>query len=306
VTYLFKVYIKEGQLAQKYTMSGDNFIKDYPVSSIITPISATSVLELLNSFGTNGTTASVVTGANNIFNSYINNGFRATSLAIFTTKYWPSNAAQAYNLPFGILYHGATPASGNIKSAIKLYLTNNSASTTNATWQTLFPELFATSYLYIAPLWSNSTVLSSSSYLSGTLDYQYAISTAKSIFKNIGEGSITDEFIEENLEIVRVPTSDVYLLTLPSANNEIDSDSASDSIKRDSFHTLHPTYIPVSSSSTNFTKQAPETQQMSIKLSSVVTALENGTSTDATTTVGSSYQAVSFTVGSVTYYVFVP
>ena len=288
----FTVHIANGNIYTITVYVDDaTFIRQYPLSTIVAVIPPLSPSDLYNS--------NIVETTDNIFNTALKSTSEQQAILspiISTSEYsgmtyqdvrFVDNNNNYTVVQFNILYKGAVPGILAIRQAISNYLVNSGVGT-QVGWASKCPELFTTAQFFIIPIWNNTVKLPDQVIYPGVVSSSKLLSIVSSILYDETLSNITT-----NMDIATTSWNDLFLAIVPGPNNPTNINT---------FHSQHPTYMPISSNSPNFVYMAPATRIFSSLLSKALVAASGGSiDISLSTTILGNRTFISFTIGNIEY-----
>lgn len=176
------------------------------------------------------------------------------------------NNTQTYPTVWGILVYGkAGDNIDSIKDAVVEYILARS-SHTRAEWELLMPDLFKRTEFIFIPRWDKVSIpnLTTASELYGNMiKPSEAIQYAKDYLD-----FLDDTFINNNIYLMPYDYKAIMLIALNGVNNVPGKQKLDE---------LYPDYIPVSSTTLDFGRMQPATQDFVLRLGALLVAAETVT-----------------------------
>lgn len=176
------------------------------------------------------------------------------------------NDTQSYPTVWGILIYGkAGDNIDSIKDAVVEYILERS-SHTRAEWEVLMPDLFKRTEFIFLPRWDKVSIpnLTIASELYGNMiKPSEAIQFAKNYLD-----FLDDTFINNNIYLMPYDYKAIMLVALNGVNNVPGKQKLDE---------LYPDYIPVSSTTLDFGRMQPATQNFVLRLGELLVAAETVT-----------------------------
>jgi hypothetical protein len=179
----------------------------------------------------------------------------------FTSEYNPGGIRNVLNpdVTFVAFFKGKEPTTQQTREFIRNDLLSKGLAPEEV-WKPILPDLFTNGRYFLVPFWDNITQLPASVELKrGIISHKRAHDLISTIF------SVYDPaFVLENLEVTMSSASEMYLIGLPSNEN----DPAFLSLREE-----HPTYQPIDGTIPHFEHQTLETQDFNVTLAAAIAAL---------------------------------
>lgn len=176
------------------------------------------------------------------------------------------NDTQFYSTVWGILIYGkAGDNIDSIKDAVVEYILERS-SHTRAEWEVLMPDLFKRTEFIFIPRWdiiSIPNLTTASELYSNMIKPAEAIEYAKDYVD-----FLNDNFIDNNIYLMPYDYKAIMLIALNGVNNVPGKQKLDE---------LYPDYIPVASTTLDFGRMQPATQNFVLRLGELLIAAETVT-----------------------------
>lgn len=178
----------------------------------------------------------------------------------------PNNTAQKTPVRWGIIVYGKNGDNiDSIKDAIVDFVLSNSTRP-QADWEVIFPSIFQRTEFLFIPRWKEIAVpnlTELSALYSSVANPAEAISYAKEVWY-----AIHPTWIEQNLSIVPFDYKAISLLALNGESNVIG---------KKTLRELFPDYIPVGTSTLDFSRMALKTRNWVLKMVELINIAEKAT-----------------------------
>jgi hypothetical protein len=163
-----------------------------------------------------------------------------------------------------VIYGKAGDQLDNIKEAITNYLTTTTTKSLEQ-WQDVLPELFERTEFVLVPLWNKKSIrnlTNLSSLYSSIISYKETLNFLNGVYYGTG---YPDGYMADNVAIMSYDYKGISIAVIPGTTNMIDKRKLTD---------LFPDYIPVSTSSLDFSRMSIKTQQFVVELGKLLLAAE--------------------------------
>ena len=190
-----------------------------------------------------------------------------TGAKVFSSVYNPGGISNVLNpsVSFIVFYKGKEPTNQQVRDHIRTELVDLALADEN-TWKDILPDLFVNGRHFIVPLWDNSYDLPGGGVLrQGIMNYENALDMMEVVF-----ATYDPVFVKANLEILLSSASEMFLIALPSEDNE----PGDRSLLAD-----YETYQAIDGTIPYFENQSIETQSFNIALAGAIAVATGATNT---------------------------
>lgn len=298
VQFGIKITPTSETLMFKIWLGGEEFMTDYPYTTITVVVPPCEPSKLVDPNFQN--IVDTLSRSAIYMNAIIGDEMKKkdhNGMKSYQTAYNSSQYVTRYEFPFGLMYKGPEPSSQVARIAVRNYLLelkkeDDTLLASEATWRSLFPELFIQAQFFIIPQWEDTFEVNNETY-------ERSITSVKSTLNKLLEifTWLEEVHVREYAEMIFTKASLLLLSTVPHPDNETIM----------SLNSEHFTFMAIDSTNQFFDVMQDHTKDFNSKLNACISALKGApnTYTFLTTTIeGREY--LSFTSNFIEYHVLKP